>query len=54
MRDDLGSDILVSPLVRFYEVAQYGSRMTCVVLLDGSVLEPEGAHHTGRLDDYLE
>jgi hypothetical protein len=41
-------------IIRFHEVAQYGSSMTCVVLLDGSVVEPESKPHTGRIVDYLD
>ena len=40
--------------IRFHEVAQYGSSMTCIVLLDGSVVEPESKPHTGRIVDYLD
>jgi hypothetical protein len=40
--------------IRFYQVAQFGSSMTCIVLLDGSVVEPESAPHTGRIVDYLD
>jgi hypothetical protein len=41
-------------IIRFYQVAQYGSSMTCIVLLDGSVVEPESAPHTGCMVDYLD
>jgi len=40
--------------IKFYQVAQFGSSMTCVVLLDGSVVEPESEPHTGRIVDYLD
>jgi len=41
-------------VIRFDEVAQFGSSMTCVVLLNGSVVEPESKPHTGRIVDYLD
>ena len=40
--------------IKFREVAQYGNSMTCIVLLDGSVVEPESTPHTGRIIDYLD
>jgi hypothetical protein len=43
-------------IIQFCEVAQYGSRMTCIVLPDGSIVEPEniGARHKFPLADYLD
>jgi hypothetical protein len=43
-------------IIQFDEVAQFGSHMTCVVLLDGSIVEPEniGERHKFRLADYLD
>jgi hypothetical protein len=42
--------------IRFGEVVQFGSHMTCIILLDGSIVEPEsiGRPHTGRIVDYLD
>jgi hypothetical protein len=38
-------------IIRFHEVAQYGSSATCVVLLDGSVVEPQSAHQKRERKD---
>jgi len=43
-------------IIRFGEVAQFGSHMTCIVLLDGSIVEPEniGERHKLHTADYLD
>ena len=41
--------------IRFYQVAQFGSSVTCIVLLDGSVVEPQNtAKKGGGIGDYLD
>ena len=40
--------------IRFHDVYQFGSSVTCIVLLDGSIVEPESKPHTGRILDYLD
>jgi hypothetical protein len=40
--------------IQFHDVYMFGSSVTCIVLLDGSVVEPESKPHTGRIVDYLD
>ena len=41
-------------IIRFHEVAQYGSSVTCIVLLDGSVVEPQSTAQKRDIGDYLD
>jgi hypothetical protein len=41
-------------IIRFHDVFQFGSSVTCVVLLDGSVAVSESKPPTGRGPDYLD
>ena len=41
-------------IIRFHEVAQFGSSMTCIVLLDGSIIEPQSTAQKRSIGDYLD
>jgi hypothetical protein len=42
-------------IIQLHEVAQFGSSATCIVLLDGSVVEPQSAtKKRGGIGDYLD
>jgi len=40
--------------IRFHDAFRYGNSVTCIVLLDGSIVEPKSEPHTGREIDYLD
>ena len=41
-------------IIQFHEVAQYGSSMTCIVLVDGSIVEPESTITGKGIGRYLD